>query len=117
MVVDMNAQLFKWFRNNPLSSGASIPRDVHGFRLNTVYNTLKAGLPMNKINSLREYLEDINKGAHKLTRSDHLSKTYIPILTSTEEEHMMSVFRTLVNPTASLDSDKYNFNPCVDLTA
>jgi hypothetical protein len=71
-LVDLYKHLSIWVTNNWNIQGANISYDLHMFRLNTVYNFMKAGLPMNSINELREYLEGINIDRQRLTSANHL---------------------------------------------
>ena len=109
-LVDLYKHLSVWIRKNWNIQGVNISYDLHMFRLNTVYNFMKAGLPMNSINELREYLEGINIDRQRLTSANHLG-IYIPIIETAENENILSYVRTVVNEHATLDSDKYRYNP------
>ena len=65
-----------------------VPEAVRVFRAELVEVCGKAGIPMNKISKMREFLEQ--RVGMPLARPDNLVKTYLPVLTAKEKDKLRS---------------------------
>jgi len=109
--LELFRHLTDWIKQNTLVKSINLPHELHSFRCNTVYSFMKAGLPMNAINELRDYIEENNAAKQRVTHSNNLGM-YIPIIESAENQNIMAFIRTLINENASLESEKYKYHPC-----
>jgi hypothetical protein len=64
----------------PIGSGATLSQDHNCWRLSVLHTVLKAGIPVAKIDDLREILELYSP--HALTHSSHMAKMIPALLKS-----------------------------------
>ena len=65
-----------------------VPEEVRLFRAELIEVCGKAGMPLSKIDRLREFLEQ--RVGMSLSRTDHMVKTYLPVLTEKEKTKLRS---------------------------
>jgi hypothetical protein len=70
--------------------GANIEEKIHSFRMKTVRYFLQAGLPLSKIDILREFLEEFS--GIKLTSSSNM-KLYVPIVLKLETNDIKALIQ------------------------
>ena len=78
------AEMLKKYDQQVHPAGEKLPESVRVYRIRVLSCFLKAGVPLNKVDSFRDILEE---GAYRLTNSKHLSEM-IPFIRQQEQERL-----------------------------